>query len=60
LNDSLLNFPSVPMMKRLDIYHTPENILGIQVVYRGDSFLGKLEHHGAKNVATYVENCKRD
>jgi hypothetical protein len=55
-----LNFPSVPFMKRLDIYHTSENVVGLQVIYRGDPFLGKLEFSAKKNTATYIENCKKD
>jgi len=60
LNEAVLGFPNLPMMKRLDIYHTADSILGIQVIYRGDPFLGRVEYQGAKNIATYIENCKRD
>jgi hypothetical protein len=29
LTDDLLNFPSVPLMKRLDIYHTQDSVVGL-------------------------------
>ena len=60
LADQLLNFPDIPSMRRLDVYHNAESVLGFQVVYRGDPFLGKLEYKGNKNTATHVENFKRD
>lgn len=47
-------------MKRLDIYHTSENIVGLQVIYHGDPFLGRQEYHATINVAKKVESCKKD
>ena len=41
MTETLMSFPSMPLMKRIDFYYSDQQIYGFEVVYRGDPLLGR-------------------